>query len=169
MADEVATAELSADAQQVVELVKQMPALELSRLVKVKLAEASKAVGVAAAMGDLSENAEWTAAKEECNYIATRATRMQEELKKARIITPELAAGEVVTVGSAVRARNIATGNVETMVFLGPWDADHDKGVYSYRAKLGLAFMGKKVGDRVSLSGGGGGGTWEITEVRPGI
>jgi len=142
---------------------------ELSRLVKVKLAEASKAVGVAAAMGDLSENAEWTAAKEECNYIATRATRMQEELKKARIITPELAAGEVVTVGSAVRARNIATGNVETMVFLGPWDADHDKGVYSYRAKLGLAFMGKKVGDRVSLSGGGGGGTWEITEVRPGI
>jgi len=142
---------------------------ELSRLVKVKLAEASKAVGAAAALGDLSENAEWAAAKEECNYIATRATRMQEEIKKARVITPGAAGAETVTVGSSVRARDLSTDVVETMTFLGPWDADHDNNIYSYRAKLGLAFMGKKPGDRVSLSTDGGEYAWEIIEIRPGI
>ena len=142
---------------------------ELSHLVNVKMAEASKAVGAAAALGDLSENAEWTAAKEERDRIAARATRMQEEISKARIITPGAARGETVTIGSSVRARDLSNDVVETMTFLGPWDADHDRNIYSYRAKLGLAFMGKRPGDRVNLSTDGGEHRWEIVEVRPGI
>lgn len=140
---------------------------QLSHLVTVKLVEASKAVGKAAEMGDLSENAEWTAALQERDRLATRAEQMQEDINKVRIITHEMAESESVTVGSTVQARDLKTGQVETYTFLGPWDADHDEGVYSYQAKLGLAFMGKSVGDRVTLQADRDERAWEIVEVRP--
>jgi transcription elongation factor GreA len=141
----------------------------LSHLVTVKMAEASLAVGAAAALGDLSENAEWTAAKEERDRIATRATMMQEEIKKAKIVTPEMAAADHVTIGSEVKARNLATDQIERMIFLGPWDADHDNDIYSYRAMLGQAFMGRKVGDPAELASAGEQKTWEIVEISPGL
>jgi len=141
----------------------------LSHLVSVKMAEASQAVGAAAALGDLSENAEWTAAKEERDRIATRASMMQEEINKARLITPEMAQTDHVTVGSEVKARNLATRNIDRMVFLGPWDADHDHDIYSYRAMLGQAFMGKKVGDTVELESDDDLKRWEIVEIGPAV
>ena len=140
---------------------------ELQHLVSIKLAEASKAVGTAADRGDLSENAEWVAAKEERDRLAQRAGRMQEELNKARIVTREMMQSETVTIGSAVEARDLATDQVETLVFLGPWDADHERNVYSYRARIGLAFMGKSVGDRVTLQADDDERTWEVVAIRP--
>jgi transcription elongation factor GreA len=74
-----------------------------------------------------------------------------------------------VTVGSGVRAKNEETGDTDTFVFLGPWDVDPDKGVYSYRAPMGLAFMGKSKGDTVELEAESGTKRWEILEVFSGI
>jgi transcription elongation GreA/GreB family factor len=141
----------------------------LGHLVHVKLAEASQAVGAAAARGDLSENAEWTAAKEERDRLAARIGRLQEELGKAKLITREMTGAERVTVGTAVRAKNVDSGEVERLVFLGPWDADPDRGVYSYRTALGRAFMGKAVGERVTFDADGRARTWEVLEVQPGV
>ena len=124
---------------------------QLQELVGGRMAEAARAVGEAAEDGDLSENFAWSAALAERDRLATTATRMQEEIRKAVIITPELAQSETVTVGSAVDVKEIATGEVRTMIFLGPWDVDHDKGIHSYQAKLGLAFMGKAKGDVVDV------------------
>jgi transcription elongation GreA/GreB family factor len=93
---------------------------------------------------------------------------MQAEINKARLITPELCrSDEQVTVGSAARARNRDTGQEKTFVFLGPWDADHDKGIYSYSATLGLVFMGKKKGEVATHSTDREEETWEIVEIRP--
>lgn len=142
---------------------------ELGRLVTEKLAGASKAVGAAAALGDLSENAEWTAACEMRDRLAGQATRMQEETQKAKLITHEMAESDTVSVGSRVRTRDPATDHVESMTFLGPWDADHDQGIYSYRAAVGIAFMGKAVGDRVVLDAHGERREWEILEIGPGL
>ena len=63
-------------------------------------------------------------------------------------------------IGSAVTARDLTTGKVERFVFLGPWDAARAKNIYSYRSPLGLAFMGKKKGDAVSLEAGGEATKW---------
>ena len=131
------------------------------------MAEAARAVGEAAEDGDLSENFAWTAALAERDRLATTATRMQAEIRKARIITAELAQSETVTVGSAVEVKDVVTSEVSTMTFLGPWDADHDAGIFAYLAELGLAFMGKAVGDRVSIEFDGQEHAWEILVVRP--
>ena len=140
---------------------------ELEELVTGRMADAARAVGEAAAEGDLSENFGWAAALAERDRLAGTATRMQEEIAKARIITPELAQSETVTVGSAVDVKDPASGRTSTMTFLGPWDADHDKGIHSYHAKLGLAFMGKAKGDQVRAELDGQEHAWEIVDVRP--
>jgi len=140
---------------------------ELEKLVTGRMADAARAVGEAAAEGDLSENFGWSAALAERDRLAGTATRMQEEIAKARTITPELAQGDTVTVGSAVDVKDPASGRTSTMTFLGPWDADHDKGIHSYQAKLGLAFMGKAKGDQVKADLDGQEHVWEIMAVRP--
>jgi len=140
---------------------------ELYELVHVKLAEASKAVGTAAADGDLSENFAWTAALAERDRLGTIATRMQEEVRKARVIPPTLPQVETVTIGSSVDVRHCETGALKTFIFLGPWDADHDRCIYGYNASLGLAFMGKKKGDVVAVDSGPHEDRWEILAVRP--
>jgi transcription elongation GreA/GreB family factor len=139
---------------------------EFAELVNVKMAANAKAIGDAAAHGDLSENAEFTAALEERNNLTEKASRLEAELKKVKTITAATAAGESVTVGSAVRVRNVTTGRVETWKFLGPWDSNPDQGVFSYRAALALQFMGHKVGQQVETPGDGPDRLWEIAEVR---
>ena len=141
---------------------------EFTHLVHVKMAANAKAIGEAAARGDLSENAEFTAALEERNHLTEKAGRMEAELQKTRVIKPEMAEGDLVTVGSRIVAKDLAGGESQIMIFLGPWDSDPEQGVYSYLAALAQVFMGKKVGDRVELAVENGTRTWEIVEVGAG-
>lgn len=142
---------------------------ELQELVGGRMAEAARSVGEAAEDGDLSENFAWTAALAERDRLATTATRMQEEIRKACIITPELAQSETITIGSVVEVKDVVTGEIRSMTFLGPWDADHDAGIFAYLAELGLAFMGKAVGEQVNTEFDGREHTWEILGVASGI
>lgn len=138
-------------------------------LVTKKMMANSQAIGDAAAHGDISENAEFTAALEEQSRLAEHAQRLQADIAKARAITPSMASGNAVTVGSAVRARNLATGQEERLVFLGPWDTDIQNHIYYYRAPLALAFMGKHVGDVVAYGEGPAERKWEVLELGSGL
>ena len=138
-------------------------------LVTKKVLENQRAIASAAEHGDISENAEFTAALEERDRLAERAARLQADIARARPITPSMGAGDTVTVGSRVRARNLATGAEEIFVCLGPWDADIGKHIYYYRAPLAIAFMGKKVGDIAVFGAGADERKWEILEVGPGL
>ncbi len=142
---------------------------EFDDIVNAKMLENSKAIGAAAELGDISENSEFTAALEERDRLAERANAIQEQLAKARVITPTLADSATVTVGSAVRARNLETGEEERLLFLGPWDSDPDRGVYYYKTRVGMAFMGKAVGEVAELNLGGTERRWEVLEVEPGV
>lgn len=136
-----------------------------AHLVNVKIAENAKAIGEAAARGDLSENAEFTAALEERDRLTERATRMREELTKARILEPGSVRTDHVTIGTRVRAENVQSGQVEDFTFLGPWDAEPDRRVFSYQARLSQAFMGRKVGEVVEFSAEGTNLNWKIAEI----
>jgi len=138
-------------------------------LVSVRIPANARAIGDAAARGDVSDNAEFTAALEERDRLAERAARMQAEIGKAKILLASMAAGDTVTVGSAVRARRLPDGQEQTLRFLGPWDSDVANHVYFYRAPLALAFMGKKAGDLVTYGEGANEQRWEILEVGPGL
>ncbi|MFC1672113.1 GreA/GreB family elongation factor [Planctomycetota bacterium] len=142
---------------------------EYTQLVNVDLVEIGKEIGTAAELGDLSENAEFTAALEQRDRLSKRASMMEEELANTRILTADMVQSDKVTVGSGVRAKDTGTGKTETYIFLGPWDIDPEKGVYSYRAPIGLAFMGKMKGDTVEFEAESGPRQWEILEVFPGI
>jgi transcription elongation factor GreA len=142
---------------------------EFEELVHVKLPQNSSAIGAAAALGDVSDNAEFQSALEERGRLTERANAMQADLVKAKPIPRFMVQGDTVNVGTTVRARRFSTGQEETLTFLGPWDADTQKGIYYYKAPLALAFMGKAVGDTVVLQADAGEERWEILEVKPAI
>ena len=142
---------------------------EFENLANVKMVENAKAIGSAAEHGDLTENSEFIAAMEERDRLAAKAGQMRDELAKARAVTSIMASSESVCIGSAVTAKNAVTGETRRFVFLGPWDANLEKNIYSYRAALSQAFMAKRVGDVVTLPGEGGETQWEILAVDSGL
>ena len=138
-------------------------------LVTRQMAENAQAIGDAAALGDISDSAEFTAALEEQQRLSEKAERLQADIQKARVIPPSMGAGETVTVGSKVRARSARTGREESFTFLGPWDTDVENDIYYYRAPLALAFMGKAVGETVAFGEGDKRREWEVLEIAAGI
>jgi len=142
---------------------------ELEHIVHVRLPQVIREIGQAASFGDISDNAEYRSAVAERARLAERAGRIQEELSEARMITHELASAQHVTVGSRVVARNLASSQAETFTFLGPWDAVPEEGVIAYNAPLGLAFMGKRVGDEAELQLGPEERRWEVLQVEPAV
>ncbi|MHC4592916.1 MAG: GreA/GreB family elongation factor, partial [Planctomycetota bacterium] len=124
---------------------------ELEEIVHERLPQIMREIGHAASFGDISDNAEYRSALVERGRLAERAARIQEELSEARPIAREMAQADHVTVGSRVRARNPSTGEVESLTFLGPWDARPEERIYAYNAPLGQAFMGRRAGDVVTF------------------
>jgi transcription elongation factor GreA len=138
---------------------------ELRELTEVKLPKVFQAIGDAARFGDLSENAEFTSALEERDHLTKRASRIEEELKRAQIIHAEDLESGVVGLGSSVRVLNLDQGEERSYKLLGPWDGGIDEGVLNYRSPLGLGFLGKRVGEEVRVALPGGEQRFSIVEV----
>ncbi len=143
---------------------------ELEQIVHERLPQVIREIGQAAGFGDISDNAEYQSAVQERGRLAERATRLQEEIAEARLITPEMAAeAEHVTIGSRVTARNLATDELETFTFLGPWEASPEQRIYAYNAPLGREFMGREVGETVTVRIGLDERAWQVVSVEPGL
>ncbi len=121
---------------------------EFNKIVNNEMVKNSAAIGEAAGFGDLSENAEFTAALERRDFLAARANEIGDELKKAMPI-PEDVKTDRVNIGTRIRVKNLASGVEENFTFLGPWDANLEKAIYSYLAPFARVFLGKKIGDEV--------------------
>ncbi|HRX51215.1 MAG TPA: GreA/GreB family elongation factor [Candidatus Krumholzibacteria bacterium] len=143
----------------------QLRRAELEHLVTEELPAVAKQIGEAASHGDLSENSEYTAALEKRDQVTSNATRIENELAKAKVITKEMASTDFVNVGTRVRLRDLMTGKEETLTFLGAWDSNPAKGILSYQAPLAMAFMGQVVGDQVEFGEEGHKRRWEILGV----
>ena len=141
----------------------------LNQLIHEELPQVAKQIGEAASFGDLSENAEFTAALEKRDQLASRATALESDLARATVITDEMAGGNFVNVGTRVRVRIADTGEEAVYTFLGPWDTDTDQLVLNYQAPVAMAFMGAKVGDRVVFGEGPDQKAWEILGIEPAI
>ena len=124
---------------------------EFDDLVKVDLPEVARQIGEAAAHGDLSENAEYKAALEKRDLITSRASHIEAELARARLIPAELTTSPFVNIGTCVRAHEEGQAQDTTFTFLGPWDSDPDNQVLDYSAPLALAFMGRRPGETVTF------------------
>ena len=128
---------------------------EYRLLVEEKIPANSKAIGVAASHGDLSENSEWDAAMEEQRNLTARASTMDEDLRKARLIEDQSIPEGLVAPGTRVTITDLSDDSSQTFKLLGPWDT-FEEGVMNYRAPLGQALLGKQEGEEASIETGDG-------------
>lgn len=119
---------------------------ELSELIA-KRSEIAEKIANARDYGDLSENAEYDAAREEQAMLESRIAELEEILKNADIIKPTKSS--TVKVGSTVKLEN---GKKVTYKVVGPVEADPLAGKISNESPIGSALIGKKVGDKVTIT-----------------
>jgi transcription elongation GreA/GreB family factor len=124
---------------------------EISELVNVKMKENARAIGEAAARGDLSENSEYKFALEERDLLRARLGQMQDELSKVRVIEPDDIPTDEVGIGSKVTFKDQASARTVALTFLGPWDSALERGIVNYRSPVGQSIMGRHIGDHVEL------------------
>ena len=133
---------------------------ELSEL-KNRRTEIAEKIANARDYGDLSENAEYDAAREEQAQLESRVSELEEILQNADIIKPAKANG-VVQVGSTVELKN---GKVVKYQIVGPVEADPLEGKISNESPIGAALMGKKQGDNVTIETPKGSVSYTIVSI----
>ena len=126
---------------------------ELNRLKRVELPANAEAMRAAKEHGDLSENFEYHAARQRHEYLSARIATLTDELSRSRALDPARTDVSEVRVGTRVTLREVASGAERNATILGPWDSRPEEFVYSYQSEFAELLLGKKPGDRVSLSG----------------
>lgn len=138
---------------------------ELKRLKSVDRPAIIEAIAVARAHGDLSENAEYSAAKEQQSFIEGRIMELESVISAADIIDHTSFTGDVVKFGATVHIVDEETDVEESYMIVGHYEADTDKGKISIQAPVSRALIGKSVGDSVEVRSPKGKRSYEILKV----
>ena len=140
---------------------------ELNRLKNVERHAVIQAISEARAQGDLSENAEYEAAKDKQGFIEGRILEIEGKLAAAQIIDPSTldAEGRVVF-GSTVDLEEEETGAKVTYQIVGDDEADLKQGLISISSPIARALIGKEAGDVADVQAPGGVKSYEIMDVR---
>ena len=141
---------------------------ELERLEKIERHEVVKAIEVARAHGDLSENAEYHAAKERQGMIEGRILELNDKLGRAEVIDCTQVDIERVVFGTVVTLIDMDTDDEVAYQLLGPEESDVKKGSISVMSPLGRSILGKEVGDEIVAKTPGGIREFEVVEISAG-
>ena len=140
---------------------------ELEELKSVKRPAVIQAIAEARAHGDLKENAEYHAAREQQGFIEGRIKQLEGELSHAQIIdVTKLGAGDKIVFGATVDLSDIETGNEVTYQIVGDLEADIKLKLIAISSPIARALIGKHEGDEVTLEAPGGTHAFEIVAVR---
>jgi transcription elongation factor GreA len=140
---------------------------ELHRLKTVERHAVIQAIAEARAQGDLSENAEYDAAKDKQGFVEGRIKELEAKLAAAQVIDPaSLDAGGKVVFGATVVLEDEDSGQQVTYQIVGDDEADLKQGLISISSPIARALIGKEQGDVAEVQAPGGLRHWEIVEVR---
>jgi len=139
---------------------------ELKHLETVDRPKNIKDISEARAHGDLSENAEYDAAKERQSLIAARINELKNAIAKADVIEIDDGPTDRVVFGSTVLLYNLKTDEEITYQLLGSYESDPENNKISVTSPLGQALIGKEEGDEVKISIPGGIQEYEILEIK---
>ena len=139
---------------------------ELHRLKTVERPKASKAIEVARAHGDLSENAEYDAAKEAQGMLEARIRDLESKLATAQVVDVSKLSGSKVVFGATVLLSDVDSGDERSITIVGEDEADADRGLVSYNSPLARAVIGKSVDDIAKVRLPSGMKEYEILDVR---
>jgi len=138
---------------------------EFEDLKKVQRPEVIEAIAVAREHGDLKENAEYHAAREQQSFIEGRIQTLEAVLGRAKIIDPSTLSGDTVKFGATVTIVNEETDQEFTYQIVGDYDADMENGLISMSTPIARALIGKSEGDSVPVRTPKGKIDYEILNV----
>ncbi len=140
---------------------------ELKRLKSVDRPQVIQAIAEARSHGDLSENAEYEAARNQQGFIEGRIAELEAYLARAEVIdTARLHAADSVIFGTHVDLYDLHTDEQVTYQIVGDLEADLDNAQISFSSPIGRALIGKQVGDEVEVNTPGGVREYEILKIR---
>ncbi|MEE4349449.1 MAG: transcription elongation factor GreA [Pacificimonas sp.] len=137
---------------------------ELTKLRNKDRHEVVDAIEEARAHGDLSENAEYHAAKERQGQIEATITDLEDRISRAQIIDPTELSGEKIVFGATVTLLD-EDDQQKVYQIVGPYEADAKHGRISYTSPLGQALIGRREGDEVEVVTPSGEKYYEISEI----
>lgn len=138
---------------------------ELTRLERVERPSVIKAIAEARSHGDLSENAEYHAAKERQSFIEGRIAELHSKLATSEIIDCSNLPDDRIVFGTTVLLNDLKTGNEFKIRLVGPDESDADNGDISVLSPLGRALISKEPGDEIQVKTPGGLRQLEIVDI----
>ncbi len=138
---------------------------ELEHLLKVERPKNIRDIEEARAHGDLSENAEYHAAKERQSFIEGRVRELQSKIAMAQVIDPSKTRQNKVVFGAKVKVYDLETDEEKVFHLVGPDEADVAKGKISVTSPVGKGLLGKEVGDTTVVKAPAKTIEYEILEI----
>ncbi len=138
---------------------------ELTKLKSIERPAVIKAIAEAREHGDLSENAEYHAARDRQSFIEGRVAELEDVTSRADVIDPTKLTGRTVTFGTRILVADEDTDQESTYSIVGPYEADLSRGLISTSSPIARSLIGKRVGDSVEVNTPGGRKSYEIIEI----
>jgi transcription elongation factor GreA len=139
---------------------------ELKRLKNVERPSVIRAIAEAREHGDLSENAEYHAAKERQGFIESQVAELESQITMAQVIDVSQLSGDTVKFGATVRLVDIETDEEVRYQIVGPVEADIKAGRISISSPIGRALIGKREGEEIDVATPGGRKQYEVLGVQ---
>ena len=139
---------------------------ELHIIITVDRPQNIKAIEEARAHGDLSENAEYHAAKERQSFLEAKKNELEMAISRSEVIEISNEPAENIIFGSTVELNNLASNQTVTYQLVGPYESNPEDGKISVTSPLGKALIGKEEDDYIKLKTPGGVQEFEILEIK---
>ena len=138
---------------------------DLDRMKSVEMIEAAKRIATARDMGDLSENAEYHAAREDQGMLQARINELEYKLSRAIIVDKSSLPTDVIVFGAQVTVKDLDAQDIEIFHLVGPGEEDYNSNKILTNSPIGQGLLGKKIGEIVDIVVPMGTIRYEVLEI----
>jgi transcription elongation factor GreA len=138
---------------------------ELDRMMNVEMIEVAKRIATAREMGDLSENAEYHAAREDQGMLQARIDALKDSLSRAMIVDKSTLPTGLVVFGAQVKVKDLDMEEIEIFHLVGPGEEDYNANKILTSSPIGQGLLGKKIGEVVHITVPMGTIRYEVLEI----
>jgi transcription elongation factor GreA len=138
---------------------------ELDHMKNIQMIEVAKRIATAREMGDLSENAEYHAAREDQGMLQARIVELEHKLSNAMIVDKSSLPTDAVVFGAQVKVKDLDMGDFEEFMLVGPGEEDYNSNKILTNSPIGQGLLGKKIGEVAHIQVPMGTIRYEVVEI----